>query len=216
MMVHGLNSQLRKVLLRVFHSHQSLLPLFSITFSKKSTQTYGYDDGIGGAPILMVYVDDTNALVPLEDVKDFLRLFNKYGNPLGAILNLSKTKILTSTKGAAPIATRLSNSMIDSERQAGLSLSRVFKTYLEETHGLRVLGVPLGSPTFCTQFIKGIMERLLPTPRPSLTGSTVIKPHSDMATAFNLMVEDVLSKLTNRDSVPSHSVSASSAPSLPA
>ena len=37
-----------------------------------------YDDG--GTPILMVYVNDTNTLVSLEDVEDFLCLFNKYGN----------------------------------------------------------------------------------------------------------------------------------------
>ena len=200
----------------------------------------GYDDGIGGAPILMVYVDDTNALVPLEDVEDFLRLFNKYVNPLGAILNLSKTKILTSTKGAAPIATRLGNSMIDSEREAGLSLSRVFTTYIEETQGLRVLGVPIGSPTFCKSFIMGIMGKAVANSKTILAGlnsdqtilqlfktctahkmthlfaADVLKCefedlprnwnlyHSDMATAFNSMVEDVLSKLTNRDSVPSH------------
>ena len=65
-----------------------------------------YDDG--GTPILMVYVNDTNTLVSLEDVEDFLCLFNKYGNPLGAILN----QVLTSTKGAAPIAIRLSKAPI--------------------------------------------------------------------------------------------------------
>ena len=199
-----------------------------------------HDDGIGGAPILMVYVDDTNALVPLEDVEDFLLLFNKYGNQLGAILNLTKTKILTSTKGAAPIATRLNHSMIDEDRQTGTSLTRVFTKYLEETQGLRVLGVPLGSTSFCTSFIMDILSKAVSNSKALIDGldsdQTILQLfkictahkmthlfvadvlnnefddlpnhwhlyHSDMATAFNSMVEDVLSKLTNRSSVPPH------------
>ena len=71
---------------------------------KRASDGNLHDDGIGGAPIILAYVDDTNVLIPLEDVEDFLYLFNKYGNPLGAFLNLTKTKILTSTMGAAPIA----------------------------------------------------------------------------------------------------------------
>ena len=83
-------------------------------------------------------------------MEDFLYLFNKYGNPLGALLNLTKTKILTSTMGAAPIATRLSTSPLESDRATALSLTRVFKSYIEETNGLRLLGIPIGSPSFCS------------------------------------------------------------------
>ena len=55
-------------------------------------------------------------------------------------------------------------------REAGLSLARVFKTYLEETHGLRILGVPLGSPKFCTDFIMGIMEKAVANSKAVIAG----------------------------------------------
>jgi len=213
---------------------------------KRASDGNLHDDGIGGAPIILAYVDDTNILIPLEDVEDFLSLFNKYGNPLGAILNLSKTKILTSTMGAAPIATRLSTSPLESDRATALSLTRVFKSYIEETNGLRLLGIPIGSPSFCSTFIMNIMKKAVANSNALIDGldndQTILQLfktctahkmthlfaadvlqrdyadlpvnwnlwHSDMASAFNKMVEDVLSKLTNRTTVPSHTTLISS------
>jgi hypothetical protein len=42
------------------------------------------DDENGGEPIIMAYVDDTNCLLPIEDVEFFLDQFKLCGEPLGA------------------------------------------------------------------------------------------------------------------------------------
>ena len=49
------------------------------------------DDARGGVPIIMAYVNDVNALIPLDDVEFFLERFQLYGTPLGAIMNTEKT-----------------------------------------------------------------------------------------------------------------------------
>ena len=55
------------------------------------------DDKKDGLPIIMVYIGDVNCLLPLEDVKFFLKKFNEYGWKFGAIVKSEKTRILTST-----------------------------------------------------------------------------------------------------------------------
>ena len=197
------------------------------------------DDGCGGMPIIMSYVDDTNALVPLEDAEEFVRLFNFYGNPFGANLNLTKTKILTSTSGKSIIPTLLS-SPSHSESSAGQSLRRLVSEYTEEVNGLRVLGVPIGNKTYCTSFIMKIMRKAAESSEAlqsaldddqsllqlfkictankmtHLFTSDVLNaddedlPHnwnlwsSGMTEAFNSMIEDILSKLTTSNDLPTH------------
>ena len=138
---------LKRILTQVFKDMKSI----AIARHKKGE---GGDDGQGGVPLIMGFVDDVNALVPTNDVFLFLQLFEKYGNPLGAILNTDKTRILTTTSGKS-VVQRLINSDLEVERQAGTSLSKAIHNYsrnkgepIEVTDGLRVLGVPIGSAAF--------------------------------------------------------------------
>ena len=61
------------------------------------------DDGIGGIPIILPYIDDINALVPLSQVKLFMDLFDKYGREYGAVLNREKMMIMTTTSGKSVV-----------------------------------------------------------------------------------------------------------------
>ena len=133
------------------------------------------DDGRGGVPIIMSYVDDVNALIPLSDVETFLTLFNKYGAPWGAIMNTEKTRIMTTTSGHS-LTDRLCNSVSNDTRLIGQSLKRAISQFsneivdginipYEEVNGLRVLGAPIGSHTFCNDFILKMMSRALEASR---------------------------------------------------
>jgi len=99
-----LNHILRKV-------HRDLM----LKAVKRMADNNPHDDGMGGIAIIMAYVDDTNILIPLEDVEDFMESFDKNGGELGARLNLDKTKILTSTSNAPSIVTRLGNSCLTTD-----------------------------------------------------------------------------------------------------
>ncbi|KAL7526297.1 hypothetical protein ACHAXR_004116, partial [Thalassiosira sp. AJA248-18] len=67
----------------------------------KSRPAANSDDGLGGLAIILAYVDDANFLVPLEDVEPLLQAFKSVAEPLGAIMNTEKTRILTSTSGTS-------------------------------------------------------------------------------------------------------------------
>ena len=209
------------------------------------------DDGRGGVPIIMTYVDDVNALIPLEDVEDFLELFNKYGIPLGAIMNTEKTRIMTTTTGIK-LTDRLCNSVSNDTRLVGQSLKRAIskfsnstkdgiKSPYEEVHGLRVLGVPIGSHKYCNDFVLKLMERALTSSRAIATSldskqtimqlfktctvhkmthlfaSDVVNNdmiempetwnvwQSDMTDKFTDMIEEMISDITSRQSIPRHS-----------
>ena len=45
------------------------------------------DDDAGGIPLILGYVDDVNALIPLANVLTFMELSTKHGQPLEATLN---------------------------------------------------------------------------------------------------------------------------------
>ena len=118
------------------------------------------DDDNGGEPIIMAYVDDTNCLLPIEDVEFFLDQFKHYGEPLGAVMNTDKTRILTSTNGSTTIPLHLAHN-----RELGTSLSNAIMKYSrngdemhEETNGLRILGSPVGSSRFQHDFINKYMQ----------------------------------------------------------
>jgi hypothetical protein len=108
----------------------------------------------------MAYVDDTNCLLPIEDVHFFLERFKHYGEPLGAIMNTEKTRILTSTNGFSTLQQH-----IDNNELTGHSLQQAIATYStkdnsmhEVTDGLRILGSPVGSTTFQLDFINNYLQ----------------------------------------------------------
>jgi hypothetical protein len=142
----------------------------SLRASRRFAQGLSHDDGQGGAPIILGYVDDVNSLLPTEDVEFFLLKFKEYGEPLGAILNTEKTRILTSTSSRST-ATHLLNSWNSDERETGASLQRAIASFSrsrnddgtysphEVTTGLRILGCPIGSNDFCKSFITKILHK---------------------------------------------------------
>ncbi len=117
------------------------------------------DDELGGIALIMAYVDDANFLVPLEDVLPLLNAFNEVAEPLGAVMNTEKTRIMTSTTGKS-ILERLEKedkATHDSLSEAINQFSRTSNadgstSSYEETNGLRILGVPIGSDDFCSEF----------------------------------------------------------------
>ena len=137
----------------------------------------GLDDREGGKPIILAYVDDTNILVPLEDVEEFLKLFRKHGEKYGAVLNTEKTRIMTTTTGISVKDRLLANPEGSHLHSLGLSLERALKKYsrtkatsgpgtaedgydlVEVTDGLRILGVPIGSKSFCNNFIMNYLSK---------------------------------------------------------
>jgi hypothetical protein len=118
------------------------------------------DDGEGGIPIIMAYMDDVNFIVPYTDVELLLETFDRIGAPLGARMNTEKTRIMTTSSGIS-ILPRLQAASFET----GQSLERAilkFSTKFDEnnqrvpveiTTGLRVLGVPLGSQEYNQTFI---------------------------------------------------------------
>ena len=118
------------------------------------------DDDNGGVSITMAYIDDVNALVPLEDVKFFLDKFKMYGEELGGFMNTEKTKIMTSTSNSS-LVTRLQDSSDIVKNLLADDLESAIATYSrkkredktivphEVTDGLRVLGAPIGNTAFC-------------------------------------------------------------------
>ena len=112
----------------------------------------------------MAYVDDKNAVLYLPDVKVFLEEFQKQASPLGMHLNISKTRILTSTNGCSAIPAishrygpdlaaeiedviaRFSNKPCPSDTSPHAT------TPVEVTTGLPVLGQPVGSEQFASDF----------------------------------------------------------------
>ena len=127
------------------------------------------DDGMGGIAIIMGYVDDVNSMLYLDDVDFFLRRFEDEATPEGAVLNTTKTRILTTTTGVSLVdrlkATGNLSLMMKAERLfqaiSRYSTTKVdgASTPLEVTDGLRVLGVPIGSPQFCKSFLNKALLR---------------------------------------------------------
>ena len=119
------------------------------------------DDGLGARPITPGYVDDVNAMIPLEDVEFFLASFRSHAGPLGAVLNAQKTRILTSTSGSS-ILPRLRAT----QPFVAASLKRAINTYsvdgmtpVKLVRGIRILGVPVGSPDFCKEFVTSHLNK---------------------------------------------------------
>ena len=127
------------------------------------------DDGKGTLGLILAYVDDTNSMLHHEDVDFFLRRFVELGRPLGADLNIEKTRILTSTSGAKLTETLIKHDDMHMVMR-GKMLEGAISTYstkivdgtrlpVEVTDGLRVLGAPIGSQHFCHDFLLKMMAK---------------------------------------------------------
>ncbi|KAL7502262.1 hypothetical protein ACHAXN_000775, partial [Cyclotella atomus] len=135
---------------------------------RKSTSAPG-DDNDGTLALTLAYVDDCNSLLHLNDVKFFLDRFVQLASPLGAILNTEKTRILTATNGT-PVTRTLLTSKVPHEVATGHSLQQAISMYsrkptptgfepVEVVDGLRVLGSPVGSPSFCQAFLHSALTK---------------------------------------------------------
>eukprot|EP00956_Cyclotella_meneghiniana_P015018 scaffold22773_cov35-Cyclotella_meneghiniana.AAC.1 len=130
------------------------------------------DDGLGGVSNPLAYVDDKNSCVYLPDVLFFLEEFQRRAPFLGLYINTIKTRILTSTNGdsAIPAIRREYGRLIATQiQQAIASFSNTpsptatnpkATTPVEVTTGLRVLGQPVGSPAFATEFLATAISRV--------------------------------------------------------
>ena len=118
----------------------------------------------------MAYVDDVNALLHHKDVRWFLQRFVELAQPRGGVLNTMKTRILTSTSHNSVIS-RLTSSQDATTQFVGADLNRAVTDYSRKTNeqggftkvevvdGLRVLGAPIGSPSFCAAFLANALSK---------------------------------------------------------
>ncbi|KAL7531115.1 hypothetical protein ACHAWF_003634, partial [Thalassiosira exigua] len=122
----------------------------------------GGDDDLGGRTDAKAYVDDTGAAIPLEDLRFFLEEFTRLATPLGLHLNRGKTLILLSTSGKSAIpAIREEQGdtfaddiadIIDEFSGAKRQPDGSYHGGKEVMSGLRLLGQPVGSSNFATEF----------------------------------------------------------------
>ena len=117
------------------------------------------DDGFGGITHLFAWVDDISATVPLVDIPTFLSTLDELGKQRGCFINPTKSRILTSCNNTSIIpqlqrtnpalATAITNAITTYShiKHPNNTIERV-----ELTSGFRLLGTPVGSPTFATEF----------------------------------------------------------------
>jgi hypothetical protein len=120
------------------------------------------DDGAGGITHLLGFVDDVSACVFLADLEFLCDHFNTLGKPLGCFINPMKTQIFTSTSGHSPLntlsileptlATSISNTIAKYSLQPNKSNHLAPPIPAELTSGFRLLGSPVGSPTFAREY----------------------------------------------------------------
>ena len=150
----------------------------------------------------MAYVDDVNCLLPLEDIEFFLEKFNEYGRKYGAIMNSEKTRILTSTSGDSIIKLLQhddkpeSSLMEESLRRAITKYSRRKNqdgstTTHGEVDGLQILGIPIGSPSFCTKFLTTQLDKA------RLDAAKILKGLDNEQTMLQLYRQCTVHKMTH-------------------
>ena len=100
-------------------------------------------------------MDDFTCLPPVELTLDFFKLCEELGPKYGFTLNKSKNKICLSTNGIdprpflpKPVVTRL-NRAIKQYNNGEVNLG-----------GLKVLGIPVGSPSFIRQELTDFKQSL--------------------------------------------------------
>ena len=109
----------------------------------------------------MAYVDDNNNIIHYQDVDFFFDEFTKLAKPRGCNLNALKTRILTSTNGSSPLPQlQLTNPQLATSIQSAINKYSITKAAtpdappvpVELRDGFRLLGAPVGSPSFARQF----------------------------------------------------------------
>ena len=161
------------------------------------------DDGKGTVTLTAAYVDDCNSLIHLGDVEFFLNRFRELAEPLGAVLNTEKTRILTSTDGTTTTSKLLSDDN-PVNVSIGQSLQRAISNYsttikdgtrlpveVEVVDGLRVLGVPVGSPAFCKNFMLKCIKKAMKDSQALLAGL------DDLQTILRLFSTCTVHKMTH-------------------
>jgi hypothetical protein len=120
------------------------------------------NDCAGGITHLLGYVDNVSTYNPHEDLEFICNHFNNLGKPLGCFVNPMKTRILTSTSGLSPIntlsqlepilASSISNTIAKYSLQPNKSDPSAPPIPTKLTTGFRLLGSPVGLPTFARDF----------------------------------------------------------------
>jgi hypothetical protein len=159
------------------------------------------DDGLGTLGLILAYVDDCNILLHHEDVLYFLNRFKELAEPLGAVLNTEKTRILTATNGES-VVRRLIASPNLKDMMIGKQLEQAISTYsvkmvdgypspVEVTDSLRVLGARIGSSDFAFQFMSKILEQAISDSNKLLTNL------EDIQTIMGLFSSCTVHKITH-------------------
>jgi hypothetical protein len=104
-------------------------------------------------PSTLSYHDNTSIVIPYPDITWFLTTFQTLGTPLGIHLNLSKTQLLTSLTTDPPC-------LSPNDQQHLSYILQTLPNSVEHHHGLCLLGQPVGSATFATQYIVDHTTRL--------------------------------------------------------
>jgi hypothetical protein len=99
-------------------------------------------------PVTLLYHDDTSTVLPYEDIPWFLNRFQQLGNPVGINLNLQKTQLLTTLTDQSPLPhlTRI-------QQQCLTETLQLLGPHAEQRNGIRLLGQPIGSPSYVSNFI---------------------------------------------------------------
>ena len=112
------------------------------------------DDGKGSQAHTDSYIDDTHTFLHPDDIIPFLELLRRIGPPLGIHINFSKTQLLTTTTGISvrdqppsPHNQTLIQALDYIRQQAPTGPNP------EVTTGVRLLGQPLGSKAFATEYL---------------------------------------------------------------
>jgi hypothetical protein len=134
---------------------QKIQPMLETKAKERLRNNDTGDDSQGTIGLIMAYVDDVNILLHHDDVEFFLDTFNKLATPLGGVLNVTKTRIMTSTSNKSLVDIMLA-SPDENIVRTGESLDRAITAYSKKLEdgqlvkeeivtGLRVLGAPLAT-----------------------------------------------------------------------
>jgi hypothetical protein len=157
-----------------------------------------HDDGHGGITNLLAFIDDISTVVPLEDLLFLCQQFETLGIPLGCFINTKKTRILTSTSGISPIPliyqhdSALANAITIAITQYSNKRNKQdpqHPTPVELTEGFRLLGIPVGSPTFVTKFINEKLNEI------QKQTNTIHSSIHDPQTRYKIFCECTLQKI---------------------
>jgi hypothetical protein len=120
------------------------------------------DDGFGGISHLLGYVDDISSCVYLHNLPFLCNTLKTLGASLGCFVNPSKTCILTSCNGTPPLpllhainptlTAAISTTIAEFSTRPHLTSKSAPAIPVKLTTGFQLLGHPVGSSTFATEF----------------------------------------------------------------